>query len=265
MTAASGIHDDQVIVFAAGSLRAAVSELAQAFAETKAGHVGVTLGPSGLLRQRIALGEPADLFIAADLRHPQALGDAGFASRVVVLAGNRLCLLARPGIIRTGDDPLALLLDPQVRLGTSTPGADPCGDYAWELFRKAEGCRPGSFTLLAGKARHLSGGHDSPVPPAGRDPYAWLLTDGRADVLLTYRTNARLAQKDTPDLEAVALPDALAVGAVYGMALLRPEKAAARAFADFLRSSESQRHLRAHGFTPAGDLPGDATSSRSPA
>ena len=153
MTAASGMHDDQVIVFAAGSLRAAISELAQAFTETKAGHMGVTLGPSGLLRQRIARGEPADLFIAADLRHPQALVDAGFASRVVVLAGNGLCLLARPGIIRTGDDPLALLLDPQVRLGTSTPGADPCGDYAWELFRKAESCRPGSFTSLAGKVK----------------------------------------------------------------------------------------------------------------
>ena len=33
---------------------------------------------------------------------------------------------------------LAVLLDPQWKLGTSTPKADPSGDYAWEVFRRAE-------------------------------------------------------------------------------------------------------------------------------
>jgi ABC-type molybdate transport system substrate-binding protein len=256
---------DFVTVFAAGSLRAAMADLAQAFADTGAGQVDVTLGPSGLLGQRIANGTPVDLFAAADLRQPQTLVDAGFARRVVAFAGNRLCLLSRPGVLQEGDDLLGQLLSPTLTLGTSTPGADPCGDYAWTLFRRAEDIRPGSFAALASKARQLSGGADSPVPPVGRDTYAWLLTDGRADVLLTYRTNACLAKEDAPELEVVALPDVLAVSAVYGMALLRHDKAAARAFADFLLAAEGEQRLRAHGFTPTGDLRGDVTASRSPA
>jgi molybdate transport system substrate-binding protein len=37
---------------------------------------------------------------------------------------------------------IAKLLDPSVRLATSTPIADPGGDYAWNVFDKAEAVRP---------------------------------------------------------------------------------------------------------------------------
>jgi hypothetical protein len=33
------------------------------------------------------------------------------------------------------------LLDPPVRVATSTPGADPSGDYAWQLFDKPDDSR----------------------------------------------------------------------------------------------------------------------------
>ena len=36
---------------------------------------------------------------------------------------------------------LARLLDPELRIGTSTPKADPSGDYAWALFAKSESSR----------------------------------------------------------------------------------------------------------------------------
>jgi ABC-type molybdate transport system substrate-binding protein len=41
-----------------------------------------------------------------------------------------------------------------VKLGTSTPLADPSGDYAWEVFRKADALRPGAFSKLEQKSWH---------------------------------------------------------------------------------------------------------------
>ncbi len=54
------------------------------------------------------------------------------------------------------------MLDPAVKLGTSTPQADPSGDYAWEVFRRVDKLRPGSFVALEAKALKLTGGPSSP-------------------------------------------------------------------------------------------------------
>ena len=56
------------------------------------------------------------------------------------------------------------MLDPKIKLGTSTPRNDPAGDYAWEVFHKADALEPGSFVTLEQKALRLVGGPDVPVP-----------------------------------------------------------------------------------------------------
>jgi ABC-type molybdate transport system substrate-binding protein len=43
---------------------------------------------------------------------------------------------------------LAKLLDPAIKIGTSTPKADPAGDYTWAMFRLAEKIKPGSYAIL---------------------------------------------------------------------------------------------------------------------
>ena len=43
-------------------------------------------------------------------------------------------------------------------IAPSTPKADPSGDYAFELFRKAEAIKPGAQTALEKKALQLTGG-----------------------------------------------------------------------------------------------------------
>ena len=45
-----------------------------------------------------------------------------------------------------------------MKLGTSTPKADPSGDYAFEVFRKAEAIKPGAQAALEKKALQLTGG-----------------------------------------------------------------------------------------------------------
>ena len=101
---------------------------------------------------------------------------------------------------------LDALLRPDLRVGTSTPKADPSGDYAWALFEKAEKLRPGSFALLSGKALQLTGGAQSEKAPEGTNQYGWVMAGKKADLFLTYCTNAVLARKEVPALRIVRVP-----------------------------------------------------------
>ena len=85
------------------------------------------------------------------------------------------------------------------------------------MFRKADKIKPGAFAALERKALQLVGGPSSPPTPAGRSAYGVLVADGKADIFLTYCTNALAAQKEHAGQQIVALPDALAVGADYGL------------------------------------------------
>ena len=137
-----------------------------------------------------------------------------------------------------------------VKLGTSTPKADPPGDYAWEVFQKAEALRPGAFATLTAKARQLTGGPQSPPPPATGSAYGAFIAAGDADMFLTYCTNAELARQENRQLRVVRLPADLVVAADYGIAARKNAPAAATAFVDYLRGPASRRVFAAHGFDP---------------
>jgi molybdate transport system substrate-binding protein len=190
---------------------------------TTSQHVEAEFGPAGLLRERIENGEHPDIFASANMAHPQALADKRLATRPVVMAGNRLCAKALPQFGLTTRNVLQRLLDPKVGLGTSTPKADPGGDYAWEVFARAEKIRPGAQAILEHKAQQLVGG----------------------------KTNAAVP---------VELPPGLAVYADYGMSVLlgagRSHEAALR-FALFVLSPEAQHLLGLYGFTPVAERDAD--------
>ena len=96
---------EPVRLAAAGSLRAALAEVAQAFERAPGGGaVTQTYAPSGLLRQRIAGGEPFEVFASANMEHPEAVGRE--RNRPTVLfARNALCAIARAGLDVTPDEP----------------------------------------------------------------------------------------------------------------------------------------------------------------
>jgi molybdate transport system substrate-binding protein len=239
--------EETVLLHAAGSLRGALTEVAKAFEAAGLGKVQAKFGASGLLKDAIAAGAKAEVFASANMEHPQALAAEKRSGPVVLFARNRLCALARPGLEVTPAALLDRMLDPQVKLGTSTPKADPSGDYAWAVFRKAEKLSPGAFATLE-KALQLTGGPSSPPAPQGRSIYGELLAQGAADIFLTYCTNALAAQRENPTQQIVALPDALAVGADYGLTVMNGASAAAYQFAMFILSAEGQRTLAKHGF-----------------
>ena len=237
-------------VFAAGSLRGPLTAIARDF-EAGYGHaVKLVFGPSGLLRDRIAGGEPVDVFASANMEHPQSLTARGWSNATVAFARNELCVLAAKHVPITTDNVLDVLLDPRWKLGTSTPKSDPSGDYAWEVFRRAETLRPGAFAALDSRARMLAGGPHSPPTLANFSLYAMLVSNGDADVFLTYSTNARQAIKEVPSLRLVRLPEDLAVGATYGIAVRRDAGAQAHAFADHVLSPAGRDALAWFGFAP---------------
>lgn len=159
---------ETVHLYAAGSLKAVMADIAREF-ESKSGAVKVetVLGPSGILRERIEKGEAAHVFASADTGHPKRLGDQGrTAGPLIVFARNELCALARGGLAVTADTLLERMLDPAIKLGTSTPKADPSGDYAFALFGKAEAVKTRAKATLEAKALTLTGG----PPPSARRP-----------------------------------------------------------------------------------------------
>ena len=195
LTSAPAAAGGPVKLFAAGSLKAALSDVTTAFQEASNTAIASEFGASGLLREKIENGAEADVFASANMAHPQALAKAGRGGAVTRFAGNLLCALARPGLDVTTATLLDVMLRDDVKLGTSTPGADPSGDYAFALFAKAEQMKPGAQAALERKALTLTGGKDSARPPEGRNAYAWVVDGGQADIFLTYCTNVVLAKK----------------------------------------------------------------------
>jgi molybdate transport system substrate-binding protein len=250
ITMSSPTSAETIQLYAAGSLRAALTDVAKAF-ETESGHrVQAKYGPSGLLKDEIAGGAKADVFASANMEHPQALSAAKKSGPVLLFARNRLCALVKPGLKVESAALLERMLDPAIKLGTSTPKADPSGDYAFEVFRKAETIRPGAQAVLEKKALQLMGNANSAQPPAGRLVYGWHIEEGRADIFLAYCTATREAQKQNPDQQIVELPDNLAVGADYGLTVITGALSAAEQFAQFVMSPASQQILTGHGFAP---------------
>ncbi|MNS90789.1 molybdate ABC transporter periplasmic molybdate-binding protein [compost metagenome] len=116
------------------------------------------------------------------------------------------------------------------------------------MFRRADAVQPGAYALLDAKALKLTGGADSPKPPAGQGTYAWVMDQRQADVFLTYCTNAVAAQAEVPRLRVVQLPASLQVGAAYGLTVRNGAPAAAQAFARALQEPAAQAVFQRLGF-----------------
>jgi ABC-type molybdate transport system substrate-binding protein len=233
-------------IYAAGSLRGAFTAIIQAFP----GNVEPPVfGPSGLLRKKIEHGAAADILASADMTQPRKLAHAG--QPVIMFTRNRMCAVGRESLGLTSDNLLDRMLDPAVRVATSTPGADPSGDYAWALFARTEALHPGAQAILQAKALKLFGGPNAPPPVAGHGAAASIFLANRADIMLGYCSGSAAVVKEVPGLVSVAVPESLSVGPAYGMVVLSDQPPAAR-FALFVMSEQGQAILQRFGFDPVG-------------
>jgi len=240
-------------VLAAGSLKTAFTAIIARW-QTLHPEAPVQLhnGPAGWLRQRIEQGERFDVYASAALAHAEAVSAAGFTGPAVLFTRNRLCALVQADAPVSTDTLVDWLLLPATRIATSTPGADPGGDYAWAFFRRADAGHPGAYRALTQRAQQLYGAPPDPAQPAPLSARA-LIGEGRVDVALGYCSGLGSVG---PQLKALPLPSWAPVPD-YGLAVSRRAAPAAAEFALFVLSPTGQRILAEHGFGAVG-LPSDA-------
>ena len=251
LLSAAPAHAEEIVLYGAGSLRAVVTAITAEYTKKMGIAVRTAFGPSGLMREKIEAGDKVDLFASADMGHALKLRKEGRAVEVVMFTRNRLCAFAKPEARLTSAGFADRLLDSAVKLGTSTPKADPAGDYTWTMFGLIDKARPGAFATLEAKAQKIEGGTTTP-DPARPDPVAAGFASGEINVMIGYCSGTEQRRKATPDLEVIAIPDEYAAGPEYGMAIISFEKPASVALAFAILSPEGQATLKQFGFAPVG-------------
>src|SRR6267154_3459091 len=165
---------DELRVLAAGSLREVLGEIGKHYEQATGTPVVADFGPSGLLRERIEKGEHADLFASADMGHPLKLLRDGRATRVAMFTRNTLCAVAVPQIQLTTANFLDRLLDPAIKLGTSTPRADPQAIIPGRCFAVPTRYAPAPTRSWTRKPNKSSVAPRTTLRSTARTPPLWL-------------------------------------------------------------------------------------------
>lgn len=141
------------------------------------------------------------------------------------------------------------MLRPDVKIATSTPGADPSGDYAFAVFARAEALHPGAKATLEAKAQQLMGGPKTPAPLPGQGVVQSLFASFATDIVLSYCTGAAEVVHSTPGVTSIPLPPELTVTPAFGLVVLSDNPLADR-LALFILSEPGQAILANYGFKP---------------
>ena len=243
-----------VEIFAAGSLRGVVGDLAAAAGPALDIEVKSSFGGSGLMRERIEKGERPDLLLSADLGSPRKLEAGGLTVLPpTAFARNRMCVVSRRDAKLTTANLIDRLLVPTLRVKTSTPVADPSGDYAWAIFDRIDQLRPGTGMGLKARASVLMNAVAAPSNP-DQSAAAALFAARQIDVSITYCSAAAGLERELPELASLVVPAALDPHPVYGIAVLS-SKPAALQLALFLLSEKGQALIAKNGLVPLLEQP----------
>jgi molybdate transport system substrate-binding protein len=242
---------EEIVLYGAGSLKGVLTAISDGYSVETGVTVRTSFGPSGLLREKIEKGDKVDLFASADMGNALKLRDDDQAAGVVMFTRNALCGFASPGIGLTTANFAERLLDPSVKLGTSTPKADPGGDYTWEIFELIEKKHAGALALLDSKAQKIVGG-SAAVDSSNPNPIKSAFEKNQINVMIGYCSGAEQQRKDVPGIEVVHIPDQFAAGPEYGLAIMSFNKPAAIGLAFAILSPEGQATLARFGFMPIG-------------
>lgn len=238
------VHDDEITVYAAASLRDAFTEIAREFEETRpTTRVVLNFAGSQVLRAQIQRGAPADVFASADEVHAQELAAAGLlATSPRAFAENALVLAVPAGNPR-GLGQLEDLTTPGVRVVMGVADV-PVGRYARIALER--------HAVAIGRDGFVGAVLDNVVSfETNARLVAAKLELGVVDAGFVYRTDV-LASDGA--LVEIPLPPEAVIAAPYPIAVTQRAagRAAATAFTEFVHSPAGQRILEAHGFETLG-------------
>jgi molybdate transport system substrate-binding protein len=239
---------ETVEIYAAGSLRGVVTELAKEAGTAYNIDVKSSFGGSGSLRERIEKGESPDLFMSADINSPRQLEALGRTTvPAIPFARNSMCIVSERAAGVTASNLVKRMLSKTVRLKTSTPVADPSGDYAWAIFERIESLHPGAGAVLKEKAQATM--NINATPAASQSAAAALFASKQIDMSITYCSGSANLVRELPELASLAVPPQLDPHPLYGMVILsnRPQ---AQKLALFLLSEKGQELIASQGLLP---------------
>ena len=243
-TACGPVHDDEITVYAAASLRDAFTEIAREFEETRPNtRVVLNFAGSQVLRAQIQRGAPADVFASADEVHIQELAAAGLlATSPRAFAANVLALAVPAG------DPRRLgkledLALPDVRVVMGVADV-PVGRYARAALER--------YAAATGRGELVGAVLGNVVSfETNARLVAAKLELGVVDAGFVYRTDVLASDGALVELP---LPPEAVIAAPYPIAVTQRASgsAVATSFTDFVHSPAGQRILEAHGFQTHG-------------
>lgn len=230
-----GVEED-LLVFAATSLRDPLTEVSEHYKSESGVNVDLSFGASQSLAQQIASGAPADVFISAGIGPVHFLEQRELASipdsSSLRLLSNELVVVARDE--RGGIDSLkSLTSDAIERIALADPALAPAGAYAEEALRSA-----GVWDRLRDKIL------------LGKDVRAAMtyVEVGNADAGIVYRTDAlssdslKVAYSVDPALHSTVIYPAVAVNG-------SSNTGDASEYLEYLSSDEAISVFRRFGFS----------------
>ncbi len=227
---------DEVVVFAAASLKTALDTVAADFQASTGNTVTISYGGSNQLATQILQGAPADIFISAAVNWMDEVEGAGLLApdtRTDML-GNSLVLVAHgmgvdPVVIGPGFDLAALV--GEGKLAMAMVDAVPAGQYGKQSLQSL-----GLWSAVASKV----------VQSENVRAALMLVCSGEAPYGIVYASDA--VEDDNVTVIAVLPPDSHAP-IVYPAALLtNAADAADRAFFSALMDSAADAEFKKHGF-----------------
>jgi molybdate transport system substrate-binding protein len=245
--------DDAVLtVFAAASLRAAFSDIAQQFESDNRVSLRFNFAGANVLATQILQGAPADVFASANQEWMANVAAGGkLAAPAAVFARNRLVMI----VPRTNPAKIASAADlgkPGVKLVLEAPMV-PAGKYARDAF-KAMSADPAYGADFAARVEASVASNEMEI-----DAVASKVVLGEADAGVVFVTE--LTPVVRAKVTTVDLPAAYAPLASYPIAALK--NAAAPQLADkfvaFVLSPQGQAVLRRHGFLAPAEPDGRAS------
>jgi molybdate transport system substrate-binding protein len=139
---AASVQAQTLHVAAAADLQFAMNDLASRYEKQAGVKIAVTYGSSGNLRAQIENGAPFDVFFSADMAYPKQLALRGLADpqSLYIYAFGRLVLWAPADAkLRLAEKGFSALSDPKVtRIAIANPDHAPYGKAAVTALQKAQ-------------------------------------------------------------------------------------------------------------------------------
>jgi len=242
ITSPARAGESRIMVCAASSLAAPLSEIAQEFEAERDYSVSLVLAASATLARQIIEGAPCDLFISASPAWMDYIAedrDIEIHDRQKLLA-NALALVApRSETELSPDIGIEAIITERLgrndRLAMGDPAYVPAGIYGREALQSL-----GLWEKLSPR-----------LAPAANDRAALALIErGEAPMGIVYASDAHA----NPSIELLALfPASSHQPIIYEAALITPpprtQSKKARSFLDYLSMAQSRESFRKHGFT----------------